>query len=280
MNNSKIILINKRKGISSFKEINRVRREQNFDKIGHAGTLDPLAEGLIIAMSNRATKLSDMLMKKSKIYFVEMTLGFETDTLDLEGKIIKTDKIPENIRNNFFKIIDKFNGDIEQIPPKYSAIKVNGKKLYNLARKNVDINIPKRTVNIKYIKDIEFKSNDKIRFRVKVSSGTYIRSLVRDIAYELGTVATMSYLLRESVDIFKNPKNIEILNVDDVIVIDKVNLTNDEYLKIKNGQTIKFKYNGKDSKLHCYNKNKYVGICDILHKNCGITSMKRSSFFE
>lgn len=280
MKNSKIILINKPKGISSFKEISRVRREYNFDKIGHAGTLDPLAQGLMIAMSNKATKLSDMLMKKSKVYYVEMTLGFETDTLDLEGEIIKKALIPTDIKDRLKGLIDSFLGEIEQVPPKYSAIKIDGKKLYDLARKNIDIDIPKRKVFIEYIKDIKFIDKDKIRFRTKVSSGTYIRSLVRDLGYALGTVATMSYLLRESIDKFKNPTDIEIIDVTDAITLDKVNLTKNEYMRVKNGQTIKFEYSGKNEQLHCYYNSEYKGICDIIFKKDGIISMKRNKFFE
>ncbi|WP_067142159.1 tRNA pseudouridine(55) synthase TruB [Oceanivirga salmonicida] len=280
MKNSKIILINKPSGISSYKEIRKIGSEYNFEKIGHAGTLDPLAQGLMIAMSNKATKLSDLLMKKDKVYFVEMVLGFETDTLDLEGEIIEKASIPKNINIRLIgRILEKFVGEIEQIPPKYSAIKVNGRKLYNLARKNIDVVIPKRNVKIEYIKDIELKDN-KISFRTKVSSGTYIRSLVRDIAYKLGTVATMSYLLRESIAQFKNPKNVEIINVEDAIILDKITLNSEEYIKIKNGQTIKINYDGNCDMLHCYSDLQYKGIVDIIHKKNGIINIKRNKFFE
>lgn len=282
MKNSKIILINKKSGISSFKAIRDIQKKYKFSKIGHAGTLDPLAEGLLIAMSGKATKLSDLLMKKDKQYLVRMMLGFETDTLDLEGKVIKTSYKNQVTLSDLKTAINKFIGKIEQEPPIYSAIKVGGNKLYNLARKNIEVDIPKRIVEIYDIFDIKILENNIIEFRTIVSSGTYIRSLVRDIAYELNTYATMSYLKREAIYKFVLPEKEKILDINEVIELDNINLSYQEYYKIKNGQTIIKKDIKKSSikKLHAYLDNKYLGIVDIIKIEEDSIYIKRSSFFE
>ncbi|VWL85507.1 tRNA pseudouridine(55) synthase TruB [Oceanivirga miroungae] len=281
MENSKIILINKEMNISSHKAIKKVQKEYGFKKIGHAGTLDPRATGLMIAMSDKATKLSDLLMKKDKIYKVELELGYETDTLDLDGQIIlkKEYQVPnldelKDILNKFFK------GEIEQIPPMYSAIKINGNKLYNLARKNIQIDIPKRLVKIYDYSDIQINEN-KISFIVNVSSGTYIRSLVRDIAYKLDTVATMTYLERLSIDKFKNPKDIEIIDVYDALDYKRLNLDLVQCERLKNGLSIFIKKENikENEKFHIFYENKYLGIADVISLNNGTIELKRNKFF-
>ena len=271
MQNSHIIILNKPKGISSFKFIRDIQRKYGYNKIGHAGTLDPMAQGMMIAMSNKATKLSDLLMKKNKIYSVVMELGYETDTLDTEGKVIKTMPYSNISEEYIAEILKKFEGEIEQIPPMYSAIKLNGKKLYNLARKDIKLDIKPRKVTIEYITDLCVEDN-KISFKTLVSSGTYIRSLVRDIAYELGTCATMIYLKREQIADIKLKKDILILNVEDVIKLDTVNITLDEKKKLINGMTILKDLKCKSA--HCYYKNQYLGIINIEDNK-----IKKSKFF-
>ena len=126
-----ILILNKPKNISSFSYIQKIRKEENIKKIGHAGTLDPLAEGMMIVMANGATKFSDYLMKKDKTYLVEMELGYETDTLDLEGKKINEYKGEIEINIELLnEVLNKYKGKIKQIPPMYSAIKKDGIKLY------------------------------------------------------------------------------------------------------------------------------------------------------
>lgn len=281
MDNSKIILINKDANISSHKTIKNIQKEYNLKKIGHAGTLDPRATGLIIAMSNNATKLSDLLMKKDKIYYVEMELGYETDTLDLDGKVIvKKDYSLFDIDKIKFILETFFLGNIEQIPPKYSAIKINGKKLYDLARKNIEIDIPKRKIKINYYKNIQI-NNNKICFIVSVSSGTYIRSLVRDIAYKLDTVATMTYLDRLSIDKFIKPNKIKFIEVYEALNYPKINIQYSDYEKLKNGMSIKLKLDNElDEYYHIFYNNKYCGIANVIRKNCGIIELKRNKFFK
>ena len=281
---NKIILINKEKGISSYKKIREIQKKYNYSKIGHAGTLDPMAEGLVIAMSDNATKLSDMLMKKDKIYQVEMCLYYQTDTLDLEGNIVYTDEEKKIYKEE--EIIDamsSFIGTSMQKPPMYSAIKLNGLKMYKLARKNIEVDIPDRQVNIYYINNIKI-TGDKISFETKVSSGTYIRSLVRDIGLKLGTYATMTKLVRTKIDNFKLPEDVKIMEVDDAINLDKIVLDYKQYFAIKNGMTciITSDLYSKDMKLNAYYDDRYVGIIEVCDKknNNNNIYIKRTKFFD
>ena len=172
-----------------------------------------MAEGLMIVMVNDATKFSDDLMKKEKEYYVEMELGYKTDTYDLEGTVIERYEAEINISNaQIIKTVNSFKGKIKQIPPMYSAIKVDGKKLYDLARKGVEVERAERNVEISEIRKIKItrpdknskvNENIKISFYAKVSSGTYIRSLVYDIGEKLGVFATMTRLVRTKIGRFE-----------------------------------------------------------------------------
>ncbi len=279
---NKIILINKEKGISSYKKIREIQKKYNYSKIGHAGTLDPMAEGLVIAMSDNATKLSDMLMKKDKIYQVEMCLYYQTDTLDLEGNVVYIDEEKKIYKEKeIIDAISSFIGTSMQKPPMYSAIKLNGLKMYELARKNIEVDIPYRQVNIYYINNIKI-TGDKVSFETKVSSGTYIRSLVRDIGLKLGTYATMTKLIRTQIDNFKLPEDVKIMEVDDAINLDKFILDYKQYFAIKNGMTciITSDLYSKDMKLNAYYDDKYVGIIEVCDKKNNNIYIKRTKFFD
>ena len=211
-----IVLLNKVKGVSSFGAINHLKRIVGAKKVGHTGTLDPMAEGVIMVLINNATKFSDDLMKRDKEYYVEMELGYETDSYDLEGTIVKefTGKI-EIDDEKIKEVINSFLGKIEQIPPMYSAIKIDGKKLYDLARKGIELERKPRKVEVKKLREIKILRNEKIKisFFVEVSSGTYIRSLVRDIGEKLGVFATMTRLVRTKIDQFV---------IEDAVTIDEL----------------------------------------------------------
>ena len=201
-----IILLNKSKGVSSFKAIDELKRKIKAKKAGHAGTLDPMAEGLMVVMINDATKFSDDLMKKDKEYYVEMELGYKTDTYDSEGKVIEEYKSEIELSDSqIIRTIHSFKGRIKQVPPMYSAIKVEGQKLYDLARKGIEIERMPRDVEIMNIYKIkihrskENSSRIKISFYAHVSSGTYIRSLVHDIGEKLKVFATMTKLVRTKI---------------------------------------------------------------------------------
>ena len=201
-----IILLNKSKGISSFKAIDELKRKIKAKKAGHAGTLDPMAEGLMVVMINDATKFSGDLMKKDKEYYVEMELGYKTDTYDSEGKVIEEYKSEIELSDSqIIRTMRSFKGRIKQVPPMYSAIKVEGQKLYDLARKGIEIERMPRDVEIMNIYKIkihrpkENSSRIKISFYAHVSSGTYIRSLVHDIGEKLKVFATMTKLVRTKI---------------------------------------------------------------------------------
>ncbi len=309
-----IILLNKNKGISSFKIINKLKWLLNANKVGHAGTLDPLAEGLMVVMLNGATKFSDYLMKKDKEYYVEFELGYETDTYDSEGEVIK--KFNGNInlsKEKIEKIVNEFLGDIEQVPPMYSAIKINGEKLYNLARKGLEIERESRKVKIYYIKDIEYNEKiNKISFTTGVSSGTYIRSLVHDIGEKIGVYATMTKLIRTKIDeynledailiedvieFFEKNENIKdtneidkilkIKSIESILRYESIYISNEKYIKMKNGMTVlinisKFtNINVNANRVYkIYNKeNEFLGTGKIMKIFDDKVYIKRDKYF-
>ncbi|MFH0947937.1 MAG: tRNA pseudouridine(55) synthase TruB [Elusimicrobiota bacterium] len=193
-----VLLINKPSGITSYDVIRILKKKLHPKKIGHAGTLDPLASGLLIVLIDEATKQSEKFMDMGKRYRVEMQLGIKTDTGDMDGKITQKCNISDLNREKIEKILKKFEGKIKQIPPMYSAIKYKGKKLYEYARAGIEVKVKPRVVEIKKIKLLKFNS-ETIDLRVDCSKGTYIRTLVEDIAKKLKTVATVKSLTREKI---------------------------------------------------------------------------------
>lgn len=204
---SGIYKINKDSGYTSHDIVNLFRKNSKDKKIGHTGTLDPLATGLlIILVGKNYTKLQNQFLKLDKTYEAEITLGFETDTFDLEGKITQQKNYQEfkNLTvNQIKKVCSQFVGKITQEVPIYSAIKVHGKKLYELARRKRTItNLPTRSVIIHEIKLLNFSNQDEkiiLDLEIDCSSGTYIRSLARDIGRTLGTLATLTKLKRTKI---------------------------------------------------------------------------------
>jgi len=191
-----IIPINKPAGITSHTVVNKLRRFYGIKKIGHAGTLDPFATGVLILLVGReSTKRSDEFMKQDKIYRTKLKLGYISDTYDKDGVIqeYNVQKVPT--RSEIESITESFIGEISQIPPMYSAIKINGKKMYELARKGQTIDIPPRLVNI-YNIDILDYTYPYLTLDIACSSGTYIRSLGYDIGMKLSTGAYLEELER------------------------------------------------------------------------------------
>jgi len=193
-----VLLINKPSGITSYDVIRILKKKLHPKKIGHAGTLDPLASGLLIVLIDGATKQSEKFMNMGKRYRVEMRLGIKTDTGDSDGEITQKSDIPELNREKIKKILKKFEGKIKQTPPIYSAIKYKGKKLYEYARAGINVKIKPRFIEIKKIKLLDF-NRETIELLVDCSKGTYIRTLVEDIAKKLKTVAVTSRLVRERI---------------------------------------------------------------------------------
>jgi len=172
-----IVLINKEKGKTSRDVVNLLSKKFNTRKVGHAGTLDPLATGLLIIGINNGTKILELLTMDEKEYIATVKIGIQTDTYDITGNIIEEKKDFSIDKEYLENTLKSFIGKYYQEVPKYSAVKINGKKLYEYARNGEEIELPKRFVEIKEIELLEFKE-DEFKFKVLVSKGTYIRSLI------------------------------------------------------------------------------------------------------
>lgn len=218
-----ILNVNKEKGISSARVVSLVRRALNMKKVGHTGTLDLEASGVLPIVIGKATRVSDYMMTKDKVYETELILGAKTDTLDAAGEIIeKSDKVVT--KEEFLQAMKTFKGEIDQIPPMYSALKVNGKKLYDLAREGIEIERKKRKVNIYDIELLDF-AFPKATIRVTCSKGTYIRTLVDDIGEKLGSLAYVNELARVRVgelDIKESIKSQDLLEIPKEDLINKL----------------------------------------------------------
>lgn len=224
-----VILINKEKGISSFGVVAKIRKILNIKKVGHTGTLDPEATGLLPILVGNGTKISKYLIEHDKTYIAKLKFGIKTDTADSEGEVIKKDnfKLDKKDEKFYIEIFNSFIGKMSQFPPKYSAIKVNGKKLYEYARENKDVEIKAREVEIYSIKIISINYDEnEIDFKVSCSKGTYIRTLCEDIAEKLETCGYMKELKRTRVNNFKIENSISLEELE-------INKNNEEYLKNK-----------------------------------------------
>lgn len=212
-----IIVINKEKEYTSHDVVAKLKKKLNISKVGHTGTLDPNATGVLPILIGKGTKFSKYLINHDKIYEVELELGKKTDTADIEGKVIEEKNVDEKyIKENLLQVLESFIGKQEQIPPMYSAIKKNGKKLYEYARAGEKVEIEPRKIEI-YKIDLNKYDKNIISFVVSCSKGTYIRSLCEDIAKKLNTVGYMKNLKRLQVGEF---------NIKDAVYIDKIDLKN------------------------------------------------------
>ena len=196
-----IINVYKEKGYTSFDVVARMRGICGQKKIGHTGTLDPDAEGVLPVCLGKATKVCDMLTDSDKVYRAVMQLGIETDTQDLTGTVLSACEVPVLTETEIRDVIRTFQGEIMQVPPMYSALKVNGKKLYELAREGIEIERKARTVHFYEISILEVKL-PLVRMEVTCSKGTYIRTLCHDIGEKLGCHGCMEQLIRTRVGQF------------------------------------------------------------------------------
>ena len=196
-----IINVYKEKGYTSFDVVAKLRGILKQKKIGHTGTLDPMAEGVLIVCLGKATKLVDILITSSKEYKASMQLGIKTDTEDVTGEILKESDLWKSLSNDeIIEAVNSFVGKYSQLPPMYSAIKKDGKKLYEYARAGIEVERQKREVEIIFIDNISIEL-PYVNFDVKCSKGTYIRSLCRDIGDKLGCGASLSGLIRNELQI-------------------------------------------------------------------------------
>lgn len=272
-----IICVDKPKGITSFDVVRKLKKILKEKKIGHTGTLDPLATGVMILCIGKGTKLVQDLEGKNKNYIAEFQLGFKTDTYDIEGKITEKKEFDSVSLEELENVLNLFKGEIEQEPPMYSALKQNGKRLYELARKGIVVERKKRKVNILEISVLEFDGR-KGKIHCSVSKGTYIRSLIYDMGIELGCFATMTNLQRTTVgnteleDCYTLGE-IEKLNehqdrtflkgVEEYFNYSKAELLNEEHLKYyKNGNS--FNYNGNDGYYSIYYDGEFIGLGQII----------------
>jgi tRNA pseudouridine55 synthase len=258
--------------------VNEIVKKCETSKVGHTGTLDPLATGVLVVCVGKATKLVNMLTCEHKTYEAEITLGIKTDTYDITGNILK-EEIPNLTDEEIINVVNNFKGEYEQEVPIYSAVKINGKKLYEYAREGKEVELPKRLVSIddiKIISDIK-RENNRIIFSIEtsVSKGTYIRSLVNDIASKLNTIGVMSSLRRTKLgDISINEcKSIDDLSFSDLVSVkellkryDIVKVTDELKKDILNGKIIENIYN-KNLIVFCDSEDKVLAIYKKYEKD-------------
>ena len=271
--NKGIIAINKPINWTSFDVVNKIKHMTKPNKVGHLGTLDPMATGVLLVTIGKATKLFDIMQEKQKTYLATFEFGQETDSLDSTGNLTKTTKqIPT--KEEILAVLPSFVSEIDQIPPKFSAKSVNGVRAYDLARRGETFELKPKKVKIYDIKLIGYQSN-KLVLEIVCGSGTYIRAIGRDIAYELNSLATMTELVRTKVGKFsvENCKEIADINKDNVSenispltdVLDYQVLNLDEFNvnKILNGQVVKV--DNTDGNYLLENKNDIVAIVKVAN---------------
>lgn len=217
-----IINVYKEKGYTSHDVVAKMRGILKMKKIGHTGTLDPDAEGVLPVCLGKGTKLVDMITDKDKTYETVLKLGITTDTQDITGTVLKTAEVKAS-REQIETVIKSYIGEYQQLPPMYSAIKVNGKKLYELARQGKVIERERRTVVIKDIRILDFSENDQeIRMLVDCGKGTYIRTLLHDIGETLGCGGTMKSLVRTAVGNFRLENSLKLSEITELVSQDKL----------------------------------------------------------
>lgn len=275
-----LINVDKPIGFTSFDVIRKLKKILNMKKIGHTGTLDPLATGVLVICLGRATKLANVIEATKKTYIADFILGSKTDTYDTEGEIIEKSEIRVS-KIDVEQILGQFRGEIKQVPPMYSALKVNGKRLYELAREGVVIERKSREVTISKLELLEFDEETQCgKLYCEVSKGTYIRSLIFDIGEELKTFAHMTGLRRTEVGEYKVEDGFTIeemekmgleedfsfvKSVEESFPFEKVELKKEKDIKLYiNGNTIVC--DKPNDRYKIYEKNKFIGLGEVIDK--------------
>lgn len=275
-----VLNVYKPRFVSSNNVVIRIKKLLNIKKVGHTGTLDPLACGVLPICIGSGTKLSEYFLNKDKTYFVKLKFGVLTTTLDSEGEILKEDKNLSLNQEDVIKCLESFVCEYNQTPPIYSALKVNGKRAYDLARQGVEFTLNSRKVTIHSIYNIEFKE-DVVSFYVKCSKGTYIRSLCKDIGEKLNTYGMMLFLERVESGIFKKEDALDFETLtynnicDNLIPLDKcldfkkLNINDNKFLSLLvNGVEIKNPMYIKDIEegiYFFYDDDNLIGVCERKH---------------
>lgn len=262
-----LLVVNKEKNLTSRDVVNNLTKIFNTKKIGHTGTLDPLATGVLVCLFGKYTKLVDLLTSLDKEYIAEIKLGIKTDTGDITGNVIETNNY-NLTKEKIIKVFNEFPRKYLQTVPKYSAVKINGKKLYEYARNNIEISLPKREVNIFSLELVNFE-NDIITFKTHVSKGTYIRSLIEDLCEKLNTVGTMNNLTRTKQGNFRladaftlndiKKGNYHFQNIHEFLNYPIIEIDNENIKTIKNGGKIPNTFNIKDKVIFTY-QNEDIAI--------------------
>lgn len=258
-----ILLINKPIDFTSRDVVNKLSGILHTKKIGHTGTLDPIATGVLVICVGNTTKLCELLTSEYKEYIATIKLGIKTDTLDITGNVIEEKEF--NVTENQIKeALNSFLGNSIQTTPIYSAVKVNGKKLYEYAREGKKVDLPKREINITNIELLSYH-NDEISFKATVSKGTYIRALIDDICTKLNTVGTMSSLIRTKQGKFNledtytlsdiESSNYKIISIEEALTeLETIEIDDNLYNKVKNGSIINKNFNNDIACLKYQNK--------------------------
>lgn len=277
-----ILNVFKPKNMTSHDVVHILRKKTGIKRIGHTGTLDPMATGVLPICIGKATRVSEYLLNLDKEYIADLTLGSRTDTLDKEGQVIENSKTIVE-KQDIVDVFDRYIGTIKQTPPMYSALKHNGKKLYELAREGKIIHRPDREIEIYSNEILNIEKNKKITFRVKCSRGTYIRSLCDDIGFELGTFGYMSYLMRTEAGPFKIEdsyslnyiKKLTASEINNILIpmdqslsqLDSFVVLEENYDKLINGVKIKLDKEialNRDKLYKIYCKDKFIGIGKVI----------------
>lgn len=282
-----IIVINKPKNYTSHDVVAKVKKLLNIKKVGHTGTLDPNATGVLPLLLNSGTKLSKYLIEHDKEYEVTLKLGIRTDTLDGEGKVLEKKEVDRKMLENtkqIEKVLNSFTGKQTQVPPMYSAIKVKGKKLYEYARRGENVEVQPRQIEIYNIElqKVDIKKQE-IEFEVQCSKGTYIRTLCEDIATKLGTIGYMKELnrtkvgkfgLEEAITIEKLEEYIENKKYEDLNIITMEELLKEKEKIVLNEKNLEMFLNGVKIKIEnktgiyrIYNENKQFIGTGVVQEN-------------
>lgn len=271
-----ILPVNKPQGWTSFDVVNKIKHiiYQKGLKIGHLGTLDPMATGVLLVTVGKATKLFDLMQQKSKTYLATFEFGYETDTLDATGtKVSESLNLPT--RQQIEEILPSFIGQIEQMPPKYSAKSINGKRAYDLARANQQFDLKPCKVNIYDLDIIDFSKNC-LTLKVVCGSGTYIRAIGRDIAEKLETFATMTSLIRTDIDNFNIKSCVDIQSINEQNIAENMfkikNVLSQPVLKLEQTETGKI-LNGQSVKIE-----KDDGLYQLIGENDTIALVQIKNF--
>lgn len=268
-----LLIVNKPKGLTSRDVVNELNHIFSTKKIGHTGTLDPNATGVLVCLIGKYTKLVNLITSYDKEYIAEIKLGVKTDTDDITGNVIAKENTTLTL-DKIEEVFSCFPTSYDQQVPIYSAVKINGKKLYEYARENIDITLPKRRVNIYSLELLSFQDNI-ITFKTKVSKGTYIRSLINDICTNLNTIGTMNNLVRTkqgnfdiknsyTLDDIKN-NNYKFLTLKEFLDYPIIELDDTLIKKVSNGAIIPNTFNIQDKVILTY-QNKDIAIYEVNEK--------------